>query len=87
MHLLIAIRVDINSGLAGTCFQLRICYGYSRRSNCRSNNASFAFETIWVGVMFLALVIYVVYGKRHYTPPVVFVNGKREGGVELQGVD
>jgi choline transport protein len=37
--------------------------------------------------MLLAVVIYVVHGKRHYTPPVVFVEGKREGDFELQGVD
>jgi len=42
---------------------------------------------VWVGVMLLSVVIYVVYGKRHYTPPAVFVEGKREGAVELQGVD
>jgi len=42
---------------------------------------------VWVGVMLLAVAIYVVHGKRHYTPPVVFVEGKREGGMELQGVD
>ena len=36
--------------------------------------------TVWVGVMLLAVVIQVVYGKRHYTSPVVFVEGKREGG-------
>jgi choline transport protein len=42
---------------------------------------------VWVGVMLLAVVIYAVHGKRHYSPPVVFVEGKRAGGIELQGVD
>ena len=42
---------------------------------------------VWVGVLLLAVVIYFVHGKKHYTAPVVFVEGKREGGVGLQGVD
>ncbi len=42
---------------------------------------------VWVGVMVLAVGIYVLHGKTHYTAPVVFVEGRREGGAELQGVD
>jgi amino acid transporter len=42
---------------------------------------------VWVGVILLAVVIYHVHGKMHYTPPVVFVEGRREGSVEFQGVD
>jgi choline transport protein len=37
--------------------------------------------------MLLAVVVNILHGKTHYTPPVVFVEGKREGGVELQGFD
>ncbi len=42
---------------------------------------------VWVGVLLLSGVFYAVHGKRHYTPPVVFVEGKREDGMELQGTD
>lgn len=42
---------------------------------------------VWVTVLALSAGIYVVHGRRHYTPPVVFVEGKRAEGMELQGVD
>lgn len=39
---------------------------------------------IWVAVIVLAAALYVVYGRRVYTPPVDFVAGKRDASVELQ---
>lgn len=39
---------------------------------------------IWVAVIILAAVLYVAYGRRVYTPPVQFVAGQRDAGVELQ---
>ena len=39
---------------------------------------------VWVGVMVLALVVYVVHGRRHYTAPVEFVEGRKAVGVGLQ---
>lgn len=42
---------------------------------------------VWVGVMLLSGLIYVLHGRRVYTPPVVFIEGKRAEGMELQGVD
>lgn len=39
---------------------------------------------VWVAVMILSAVIYVVYGKRTYTPPVEFVEGRKVAGVGLQ---
>lgn len=39
---------------------------------------------IWVAVIGLAGVVYVLHGRRNYTPPVDFVEGKRRAGVELQ---
>lgn len=39
---------------------------------------------IWVGVILMAAVAYILHGKREYTPPVQFVEGKRREGVELQ---
>lgn len=42
---------------------------------------------VWVGVILLSWAVYLVHGVRVYTAPVVFVEGKRGGGVELQGVE
>jgi choline transport protein len=42
---------------------------------------------VWGGVILLAVVVYFAHGRTRYTPPVVFVEGRREGGVRLQGVD
>lgn len=39
---------------------------------------------VWVAVMGLAGVVYLVHGKWTYTPPVTYVDGKREKGQELQ---
>lgn len=39
---------------------------------------------VWVGVIIISVVFYAVYGKRHYTAPVEFVEGKRAEGVALQ---
>lgn len=39
---------------------------------------------IWVAVMIIAVVVYVGHGKRHYTAPVQFVEGRKASGVELQ---
>ncbi|PQE33054.1 hypothetical protein CJF32_00011170 [Rutstroemia sp. NJR-2017a WRK4] len=41
---------------------------------------------VWVGVIFLSGIIYIVHGRKHYTPPVVFVAGRRVSDT-LQGVD
>lgn len=41
---------------------------------------------VWVGVIMAAVLVYWVHGKRHYTAPVVFVEGRREEGRALQGV-
>lgn len=39
---------------------------------------------VWVAVMTLSAVVYVVHGKRHYTAPVEFVEGRKRAGVGLQ---
>ena len=39
---------------------------------------------VWVGVMIVAVVVYFVYGKKHYTAPVEFVEGRKAAGVGLQ---
>ena len=39
---------------------------------------------VWAGVIVIALVVYFLHGKRHYTPPVDFVEGRRKEGAELQ---
>ena len=40
---------------------------------------------VWVGVMVLGLVSYFLHGRRHFTAPVVFVEGKRTGGLQATG--
>ncbi|KAK2630179.1 hypothetical protein QTJ16_000999 [Diplocarpon rosae] len=42
---------------------------------------------VWAGVLLLSGVVYVLHGKSYYTPPIVFVEGKRAEGMELQGVE
>lgn len=39
---------------------------------------------IWVGVILLAAVMYMVQGRKHYTPPADFVEGRKNPGVGLQ---
>ena len=39
---------------------------------------------VWGAVIVLSLIIYEVHGKKHYTPPVVFVEGRKAPGVGLQ---
>lgn len=37
---------------------------------------------VWAGVIALSVVTYVFHGKKHFTPPVVFIEGKRTGGFQ-----
>ncbi|KUJ12695.1 amino acid transporter-like protein [Mollisia scopiformis] len=60
-----------------SCFPITLPVG--------TGNANWA-PLVWVGVIILSLGIYFLHGKKHYTPPVVFVEGRREAGVGLQGV-
>lgn len=39
---------------------------------------------IWVGVIILASVMYLIQGRKSYTPPVDFVEEKRNPGMGLQ---
>lgn len=41
---------------------------------------------VWAGVILLAVVVYWIHGRRYYTPPVIFVEGRRGDSIELQGV-
>jgi choline transport protein len=50
-----------------------------------TGNANWA-PIVWVGVIILSVGIYFLHGKKYYTPPVIFVEGKRAVGVGLQGV-
>jgi choline transport protein len=42
---------------------------------------------VWFGVLLLSIVLYFVYGKHHYTPPVMYVEGRRAEGVAFQSTD
>jgi choline transport protein len=37
---------------------------------------------VWGGVILLSVVTYFFHGKKHFTAPVVFVEGKRTGGLQ-----
>ena len=39
---------------------------------------------VWGGVIVLSLITYETHGKKHYTPPVIFVEGRKAAGVGLQ---
>ena len=39
---------------------------------------------IWVAVVILAAVMYAVQGKKQYTPPADFVEGRKGVGIGLQ---
>jgi len=39
---------------------------------------------VWVTVAVIAVIVYMVHGKRHYTAPVEFVEGRKAAGVGLQ---
>ena len=41
---------------------------------------------VWVGVMVVSVVAYLVHGRRVYTAPVIYVQGRKEDGVGLQGI-
>ena len=41
---------------------------------------------IWGAVVVLSVVAYVCHGRRHFTAPVMFVEGRRIEGVGLQKV-
>ena len=41
---------------------------------------------LWVGVIVLAVAVYLVHGRKAYTPPVAFVEGRRQAGVGFQTV-
>ena len=41
---------------------------------------------VWIGVLFLAFGAYVFHGKKNFTAPVVFVEGRKHEGVGLQSV-
>lgn len=41
---------------------------------------------IWVAVVLLSVVAYVFHGRKHFTAPVIFVEGRRVEGVGLQKV-
>lgn len=41
---------------------------------------------LWAGVVALAAAVYLVHGRRAYTPPVAFVEGRKQAGVALQTV-
>lgn len=61
-----------------SCFPVAIPVGTS--------DANWA-PVVWAGVIVLSLIAYFVHGRRHFTPPVMFVEGRRMAGTELQATE
>lgn len=49
-----------------------------------TSNANWA-PVVWAAVLVASVLMYVFHGKRHYTAPVMFVEGKRVGGFQTSG--
>jgi choline transport protein len=58
--------------------------------SCFPNEVPVTLETanwapaVWSGVIMIAVVVYFLHGRRKYTPPVIFVEGRKAAGVGLQ---
>lgn len=48
-----------------------------------TSNANWG-PALWAGVCVFASIVYLVHGRKHYTPPVMFVEGRRGDGVGIQ---
>ena len=42
---------------------------------------------VWGAVIVFAVAVYILHGRKHYTAPVEFVEGRREAGKGFQSVD
>ncbi|MBE7179892.1 MAG: amino acid permease [Terriglobus roseus] len=42
---------------------------------------------LWAGVIALAAIVYVLHGRKHYTPPVHYVEGRKAEGFGIQSVE
>jgi len=42
---------------------------------------------IWAAVILLSAVAHLFHGREHFTPPVMFIEGKRAHGVGIQKVE
>jgi choline transport protein len=42
---------------------------------------------VWVGVMILSFGVYIVHGRKNFTAPVIFVEGRKQAGLGLQGTE
>ena len=39
---------------------------------------------VWAGVIVLIILMYIFHGRKRFTPPVIFVEGRKIDGVGLQ---
>lgn len=46
-----------------------------------TTNANWA-PAVWGGVLLLSILMYIVHGRKHYTAPVGFTEGRRIGGLQ-----
>lgn len=46
-----------------------------------TTNANWA-PAVWGAVLVLSIVTYLLHGRKHYTPPVSFTEGRRTGGLQ-----
>ncbi|KAK3062404.1 hypothetical protein LTS18_004118 [Coniosporium uncinatum] len=41
---------------------------------------------LWAGVVVLAAIVYVVHERKHHTPPVIYIEGRRAAGMKFIGI-
>lgn len=51
-----------------------------------TSNANWA-PAVWVGVILISGIVYIFHGRRHYKPPVEFVEERRVANEEIQRTD
>ncbi|KAK7045424.1 polyamine transporter tpo5 [Paramarasmius palmivorus] len=60
------------------------CFPTSPPAGLRDANWA---PVIWAGVIVLSMVTYALHGRKHFTPPVMFIEGRRVEGVGIQAME
>lgn len=60
-----------------------VCFPNSVPVTARTANG---VPLVWVGVIGAAALLYLVHGKRLHTPPVAFVEGRKQAEVSLETI-
>lgn len=77
------LPVNLLAVVYSTFIVLLSCFPYDQAPALADANWA---PLIWVAVILGSVVTYVLHGRREFTPPVMFVEGRRGAGVEVQKV-